>query len=417
MRRETKTWVGRRRRRGLGRLRAGVHPVPRVRALRPGADARAAARSGRAARPQPRAGRRQRAPGARGRGAARRTGGHRARGARRARVGAAGEIVVDLSGATQRRCARAGADTVAQVARASRDLEAAPAGGFHVGRAGRASLAFVVCARVRGAAVARAGSPTCACPAPTCARVAAAARADAACWRSRSPRACAPPSGAAPPRREAISDAELGLVLLTTVYLLLALSGGVGVVGLPAGLRGGQLPRHLPPAGGRAAAGGGGHRLRGGAVLRPHRAARARRRRSRPRRLHRRVRAAQRRLPARRGGAPAPRAPPPRRGRGRVDARGGARLPPHLDGAVAREPRAHARRGAGEAVAGIDRDHPPAALLQPGAAAHGAGAAHLRAAVARRVGRAPQGQGAVHRLAARRRGGDRRRAAACWARS
>ena len=44
--------------------------------------------------------------------------------------------------------------------------------------------------------------------------------------------------------------------------------------GLPAGVRGGQLPGDVSPAGRRAAAGGGGDRLRGRDLLRPGRAAR-----------------------------------------------------------------------------------------------------------------------------------------------
>ena len=137
--------------------------------------------------------------------------------------------------------------------------------------------------------------------------------------------------------------------------------GGRRVGGVPAGVRGGQLPGDLPPAGRRAAAGGVGHRLRGGALLRPRGGARGGRRVSGHASfvavfallnvvfLHAEV-ARQRREHKQLVG---------RRGHG--DAGGSARFPPDLDRAVTREPRADARRGAGEAVAGLDPDDPPAA--------------------------------------------------------
>ena len=58
------------------------------------------------------------------------------------------------------------------------------------------------------------------------------------------------------PRREAVSDAELGLLLLTTVYLLLAFSGGVGSAVYPLVYAVVSFLVTFPPAGRRAAAGG-----------------------------------------------------------------------------------------------------------------------------------------------------------------
>ena len=186
-----------------------------------------------------------------------------------------------------------------------------------------------------------AGSPTSACRAPICAG-----------WPRRHvltamlafkiPARVRTTERRRTPRREAISDAELGLLLLTTVYLLLAFSGGVTSAIYPLVYAVVSFLVTFHRLGRRAAAGRGGHRLRGGALLRSGGAARGGGRLPGARRLHRRVRAVERRLSARRGGAPAPRAPAPPRGRGGGDARGGARLPPHHHGAVVREPRAHA---------------------------------------------------------------------------
>ena len=193
-------------------------------------------------------------------------------------------------------------------------------------------------------------------------------------------------------------DIELGLLLLTATYVFLAALGGVQLAGLPAGLRAGQLPGHLPPAGGRAAAGAGGHRPGGGDGLR-----------------------AGRRRPARRSVFPghavfivifavlnvaflhAEVARQRREHRRRLEtevathARGGPRLPPDLHRPAQRQPGAHPRRGGGEAVAGVDRDHPPAAVRHPGPAAQVAGAADLRAAVAGRRGREAEAQGGGQR--------------------
>ena len=119
------------------------------------------------------------------------------------------------------------------------------------------------------------------------------------------------------PRREAVSDAELGLLLLTTVYLLLAFSGGVGstvyplvyaVVSFLVTFH--RLVVGLPLAG---VAIGFEAVLCFGPTAPPEAAGDVRR----PRQLHRRVRAAQRRVPARRGRAPAPRAQAAGRRRGR----------------------------------------------------------------------------------------------------
>jgi len=96
---------------------------------------------------------------------------------------------------------------------------------FHVGRAVRASLAFVTCGvfvvllwrgwfpdlRLPGADLRRAGA---AAVLTLLLAIKIAARVRTA-ERRRTP------------RREAVSDTELGLVLLTAVYLLVALSGGV----------------------------------------------------------------------------------------------------------------------------------------------------------------------------------------------
>ena len=97
---------------------------------------------------------------------------------------------------------------------------------YYVGRATRASLAFVVCGivlfllwrgwfpdlRAPGADLRRVGTATL-LTGLLAFKIAARVR---TAERRRTP------------RREAVSDAELGLLLLTTVYLLLAFSGGVG---------------------------------------------------------------------------------------------------------------------------------------------------------------------------------------------
>jgi len=98
--------------------------------------------------------------------------------------------------------------------------------GYRVGRLTRASLAFAVC----GAVVVLlwfGWFPDLRAPGADLRRVAAAtvltallAFKIAARVRTTERRRT--------PRREAVSDAEIGLLLLTTVYLLLALSGGVG---------------------------------------------------------------------------------------------------------------------------------------------------------------------------------------------
>ena len=179
---------------------------------------------------------------------------------------------------------------------------------YYVGRATRASLAFVVCGVVllllwRGwfPDLRAAGRR----PAPGGRRRAA----DRRCWRSRSRRACAPRERRRTPRREALSDAELGLRAADDGLRAAGVFGRRRLGRLPAGLRRGQLPGDVPPAGGRPAAGGGGHRLRGRVCFRPAAPPEAGGAVPGPRRVHRRVRAAQRRVPARRGGAPAPRAP------------------------------------------------------------------------------------------------------------
>ena len=98
--------------------------------------------------------------------------------------------------------------------------------GYHVGRATRASLAFVVCGVVL-ALLWRGWFPDLRAPGADLRRVADRALLTgllalkiAARVRTAERRRT--------PRREAVSDAELGLLLLTTVYLLLAFSGGVG---------------------------------------------------------------------------------------------------------------------------------------------------------------------------------------------
>src|SRR6478672_2231341 len=97
---------------------------------------------------------------------------------------------------------------------------------YHAGRLTRASLAFVVCGVVL-ALLWRGWFPDLRAPGADLRRVATAALLTgmlafkiAARVRTAERRRTA--------RREAISDAELGLVLLTTIYLLLAFSGGVG---------------------------------------------------------------------------------------------------------------------------------------------------------------------------------------------
>ena len=147
------------------------------------------------------------------------------------------------------------------------------------------------------------------------------------------------------PRREAFSDAELGLLLLTAVYVLLAVSGGATspvyplvyavvsflvtfhrlAVGLPlaAAAIGFEAVLSFSPA--MPAEYASAFPSHAGFiavfallnVVFLH-AEVARQRRERRRRLA---------------------------DEDRVDAPGGARLPPDLDGAVARQPRAHARRG------------------------------------------------------------------------
>jgi two-component system cell cycle response regulator len=98
--------------------------------------------------------------------------------------------------------------------------------GYHTGRMTRASLAFVVCGVVL-ALLWSGWFPDLRLPGADLRRVAAAAVLTgllalkiAARVRTAERRRT--------PRREAVSDAELGLLLLTTVYLLLAFSGGVG---------------------------------------------------------------------------------------------------------------------------------------------------------------------------------------------
>jgi two-component system, cell cycle response regulator len=97
---------------------------------------------------------------------------------------------------------------------------------YYVGRASRASLAFVVCAIVLYL-LWRGWFPDIRAPGADLRRVATAALLTglltykiAARVRTAERRRT--------PRREAVSDAELGLLLLTTVYLLIAFSGGVG---------------------------------------------------------------------------------------------------------------------------------------------------------------------------------------------
>jgi diguanylate cyclase (GGDEF)-like protein len=103
--------------------------------------------------------------------------------------------------------------------------------GYHAGRITRASLAFVVCGVVL-ALLWRGWFPDLRAPGADLRRVATAAVLTgllafkiAARVRTAERRRT--------PRREAMSDAELGLLLLTTVYLLLAFSGGVGSVIYP----------------------------------------------------------------------------------------------------------------------------------------------------------------------------------------
>ena len=181
---------------------------------------RAAPRPGRAARAQPGAGGRERAAGARGRGAARRSGRHRARRARRARLGPRRARWSSTCRAGPSRRPRSPAMKMKSRALGERI-------GYHAGRARRArrwrSSSAASCWCCSGAA----GSPTCALPGADLRRVAAAAVLTgllafkiAARVRTAERRRT--------PRREAVSDAELGLLLLTTVYLLLAFSGGVG---------------------------------------------------------------------------------------------------------------------------------------------------------------------------------------------
>jgi len=97
--------------------------------------------------------------------------------------------------------------------------------GFYAGRVVRATLAFAVCAAFLGLFW-RGWFPDLRAPGADLRRVAAAAVLTgllafkiAARVRTTERRRT--------PRREALSDAELGLLLLTTVYLLLAFSGGV----------------------------------------------------------------------------------------------------------------------------------------------------------------------------------------------
>jgi diguanylate cyclase (GGDEF)-like protein len=102
---------------------------------------------------------------------------------------------------------------------------------YQIGRATRASLAFAVC----GVAVVllwRGWFPDIRLPGADLRRVAAATLVTAMLVIKISARVRTTERRRTP-RREALSDAELGFVLLTTVYLLLAFSGGVSSVVYP----------------------------------------------------------------------------------------------------------------------------------------------------------------------------------------
>ena len=149
--------------------------------------------------------------------------------------------------------------------------------GYHAGRLFRAYLAFAVCGGVLVPAVAAAGSPTCARPARICAGsrpppllTAVLAAKIAARVRTTERRRT--------PRREAVSDAELGLLLLTAIYVLLAFSGGVSSPVYPLVYAVVSFLVTFHRLVGGLAAGGRGDRVRGGDV------ASGRRRRPRPRR-------------------------------------------------------------------------------------------------------------------------------------
>ncbi len=118
----------------------------------------------------------------------------------------------------------------ARVRRALRDgtLRGAPLGeriGYHVGRVFRAVLAFAVCAAFL-VLFWRGWFPDLRLPGADLRRVAAAAVLTLLLAYKISARVRIAERRRTP-RREAISDAEVGLLLLTTVYLLLAFSGGV----------------------------------------------------------------------------------------------------------------------------------------------------------------------------------------------
>ena len=235
-------------------VRARLRAVPSVRAVGAGQDHHARPRPGGDARPQPRAGGRERPARTRGPGAARRSGGDRAGRARRSRLGAPGR---------DRR----------------RPGEAIARGGHHEGAPLRTDRLPDGAVRPRGAGVRRLRRVPGAVLARLVPRPAPAGRRSAPGGRGggadRAPGVQDPgarPHLRAAPHPPPRGDLRRGAGAAAPDDRLPA----AGVLGrrhlgdLSARLRGGQLPRHLPSAVGRAAAGRGGGRLRGGALVRSH---------------------------------------------------------------------------------------------------------------------------------------------------
>ena len=275
MRRETKTWAGRLPAAVVVVVRARLRAVPSVRAVRAGQDHHARPRPGGDARPQPRAAaendRLEREAGA-----LRRTG-RRSSGSR-APISAG--------------CARARSSSTWGSRRQRPRHEGAPL------RTDRLPDGAV---RPRGAGVRRLRRVPGAVLARLVPRSAPAGRRSAPGGRGggadRPPGVQDPGARAhlrAAPHPSPRGDLRRGAGAAAADDGLSA----AGVLGrrhvgdLSARLRGGQLPRHLPSAVGRAAAGRGGGRLRGGALVRSQRLARGGGRLPGARRLHRRLRAA-----------------------------------------------------------------------------------------------------------------------------
>ena len=230
---------------------------------------------------------------------------------------------------------------------------------------------------------------------------------------ARAARAARQPSASSSPTTTAAAtikrDLELGAALVVATYVTLELSGGLALAGLPARLRARRLPRHLPSPPGRRCRSSSSPLGLEALLYAPRSTAaspsgsRAQAALShatfiaffalthfvflqaevmRQRRQHRStLLGAIRTL--------------------REEARD-FRL---ISSSLAADPKARSRESDEERLAvGAVRDHPRHHLLHPRSAQEVARPAHLRPALARRGRRAPQDQGAGHRLRLRRRG-------------